>query len=408
MMPGILTYLSYFVLGLGLNLTPCIYPMLTITLSVFRNPKDESRWNAFRRAFLYVCGIVAMYTFLGVLAAFTGQLFGSLLQNSWVLLLISLFIFILSFSMLGFYTFRIPSWLMPQQGVSRQSLFGLFLSGILVGVIAAPCMGPVVLSLLAHISQDQDPIFGALSFFMLALGLGTPYLILGTFTGLLKKLPRSGAWLVWFERVLGVVLLTFGSFYLIIALRLSILPWLVPTACWFGGIYLGWVERSAETSKKFLVFKRLIGSLIAVIGFFMMMGMIGLHPKSGVVWEPYRAGVLEDAREKEQPVILDFYADWCISCHELDRFTYSDPEVIRILNAFRRIKVDATSMDSRDVQQVVRRFDVFGLPTVVFLDEQGHEVPEIRVDGAIPAKEFIAMLRSSRLRKFTSPPEPST
>lgn len=393
-------YFWYFILGLGLNLTPCVYPMLTITLSVFRGSKEESRWKAFWRSFLYVMGIIVMYTVLGLSAAFSGQLLGSLLQNFWILLLISFFIFVLSLSMLGAYTFRLPSWMIPQEGISRRSALGLFLSGVLVGVIAAPCIGPVVLSMLAHISQEHSPILGAASFFMLSLGLGMPYLILGTFTGLLKKLPQSGAWLIWFERFLGVVLFTFGCFYLIIAFRWPFLPWLIPLACLGGGIYLGWIEHSAKEVKAFSVFQKITGTLLAVGGLVMMLEMASFHPKEKVIWENYHTGILDTAKTVRQPVILDFFADWCIPCHELDRFTYTNPSVINVLKSFRRIKVDATSMHNEGVVAVARQFDVMGVPTIVFLDEQGREVPELRMEGYVPPEDFVNMLRFSRLWKF--------
>lgn len=388
---------SYFLLGLGLNLTPCVYPMLTITLSLFRGSGEGPRLRAFGRALLYVSGIVVMYTSLGVTAASTGQFFGALLQNFWVLLLIGLFIIALSFSMFGFYTFQLPSWLMPQQGPGRRSGWGLFFAGILVGVIAAPCMGPVVLALLAHSSQEQDVLSSTVSFLMLAVGLGTPYLVLGTFTGLLNKLPRSGAWLVWFERALGVGLLTFGCFYLMIAFHLPFKAWLIPLALLGGGIYLGWIERAGQESKKFSIFRKIFGSLCVLLGLGMLLGLFMLPPKAGVVWEKYRPGILEEARESGQPVILDFYADWCIPCHELDRYTYTDPEVIETLFSFRRIKVDTTSIDSPDIEALIRRFRVYGVPTIIFLDGSGREVGELEITGYISPEELVKAIRASRL-----------
>ena len=392
----VVNYLSYFLLGIGLNLTPCVYPMLTITLSLFRGSEEGSRWQSFCRAFLYVSGIVVTYTALGVTAAFTGQFFGGLLQNFWVLLLVGCFIFALSLSMFGFYTFQLPSWLVPQQGASRRSFLGLFLAGAMVGLIAAPCVGPVVLSLLVHIGQEKNVTFGAVSFFLLALGLGTPYMVLGTFTGLLRKLPRSGAWLIWFERALGVVLFSFGCFYLIIAFRWPIMPWLVPLAFLGGGIYLGWLERTEGKAPKFEIFKKVAGSLAAVAGIMMLLNATGVSSKPAMVWEKYRAGILEEAKAAGQPVILDFYADWCIPCHELDQFTYTNPEVIDLLKRFRRIKVDTTSVDTAEIEEVVRKFNVYGIPSIFFMDASGLEVEELRITGFVSPEELLGAVRASR------------
>lgn len=375
--------------------------MLTITLSLFRGSDERTSWRSFGRALLYVLGIVTMFTSIGIFAALTGEFFGGLLQNFWVLLAISAFIIALSLSMFGFYTFRLPSWLVPQHRVSPMNLFSYFLSGLLVGIVAAPCMGPVVLALLIHVSQERNIVFGAGSFLVMALGLGFPYLALGTFSGLLKKLPRSGAWLAWFERLLAVVLFSFGCFYLIIAFRWPIMPWVIPSTLILGGVYLGWLERSSHMSKRFLIFKRIAGTLMTGAGILMMIGMFSPHSQAnGMIWEKYRSGILEEAAVSGEPVILDFYADWCIPCHELDQFTYSDPKVVQALQYFRKIKVDATSMDADETLEVIRRFAVFGVPTIIFLDEKGKEIQSLRMNGYIPPGEFVESIHSSELEKY--------
>jgi len=379
-------FISVFFLGLGLNLTPCVYPMLSITISLFRGSEQASRGRAFVRALAYVLGMVTMYSVLGLLAAMTGSFFGEWLQNFWVQLSTGILVIGLAFSMLGIYQFRLPSWLMlSYQGSAKGALLGFFISGLLVGIVAAPCMGPAVLALLTFVSVQQNRVFGFLLFFVMALGLGVPYLLLGTFSGLLSKLPKSGAWLVWFERLMGVVLLTFGIFYIAIAFKWPFLKWIVPVAFVAGGLYLGWIERSARLAKSFFAFQWILGALAIAIGLFFF-----FTPKSGIVWEKYHAGILESARVSGQPVVLDFYADWCIPCHELDQFTYSDPRVIAKLQRFRKIKVDTTSVDTDETREVIRRFDVFGVPTIIFLDGHGNEVENLRVNGYISPDEFMS------------------
>ena len=249
-------FVSVFFLGLGLNLTPCIYPMLSITISLFRGSEHESRGRAFVKALAYVLGMVTMYSVLGLVAAMTGSFFGEWLQNFWVQLTTGILVIGLAFSMLGLYQFRLPSWLMPSyHGAAKGALLSFFVSGLLVGIVAAPCMGPTVLALLTFVSVQQDMVFGFSLFFVMALGLGFPYLVLGTYSGLLSKLPKSGAWLVWFERLMGVVLLTFGIFYIAIAFKWPFVKWIVPGAFVAGGLYLGWIERSARLAKSFFAFQ---------------------------------------------------------------------------------------------------------------------------------------------------------
>ncbi|MFH0984638.1 MAG: cytochrome c biogenesis protein CcdA [Candidatus Omnitrophota bacterium] len=385
-------FISVFFLGLGLNLTPCVYPMLSITISLFRRSEEGSRGSSFMKALAYVLGIVTMYSVLGLVAAMTGSFFGAWLRNFWVQLAAGAFVIGLAFSMLGLYQFRLPGWLMPSSrpGAGQGAFFSFYISGLLVGVVAAPCMGPAVLALLTFVSAQQNMVFGFSLFFVMALGLGAPYLVLGTYSGLLSKLPKSGTWLVWFERLMGVVLLTFGIFYVVIAFQWPFLPWIVPGAFVAGGVYLGWIERSARLSKKSFALQWTLGAIAVAIGVFFFFA-----PKNGMAWEKYRAGILEEASSAGQPVILDFYADWCIPCHELDQFTYSDPKVAAALKSFRKIKVDATSADTEEIRDVTRRFDVFGVPTIIFLDEKGSEVQSSRIDGFVDAKEFMRILRSS-------------
>jgi len=389
-------FLSVFFLGLGLNLTPCVYPMLSITISLFKGAGKEPRGRALMKALAYVLGMVTMYSVLGLAAALTGSFFGEWLQNFWVQLMTGILVIVLAFSMLGLYQFRLPSWLMPSyQGAARGALLSFFISGLLVGIVAAPCMGPAVVALLAFVSVQQNMFFGFSLFFVMALGLGSPYLLLGTYSGLLSKLPKSGAWLVWFERLMGVVLLTFGVFYVAVAFKWPFVKEIVPWAFVAGGLYLGWIERSARLAKKFFAFQWILGTIAIAIGLFFF-----FMPKGGVVWEKYRAGILEETAASGQPVILDFYADWCIPCHELDQFTYSDPKVVEALKHFRKVKVDATSADSEETSEVIRRFDVFGVPTVVFLDRKGQEVSDLRMNGFVPPEEFLKAVGSSSLENM--------
>ncbi len=337
-----LQFIGFFFAGLAVNLTPCVYPMLTVTASLFKPRDGQTLGHSFLKALAYFLGICVMYSALGYFAASTGKVFGSALQNSWVLFGVAALMFALALSMLGLFQLRVPTELLSRLGGLRKANYaGLFASGLLVGVFAAPCIGPPVIALLAAVADNGSPVFGLSAFFIFSCGLGLPYLLLGTFSGLAKKLPKAGNWLIVVERVFGVILLGFAAFYLALALH-----WQLP----------------------------------------------GSQKSSEVVWKPYTGGAVELAGMQHKPVVLDFYADWCISCHELERDVFSKPAVAAKLGQLTTLRVDATDMDDPGVQEVLTQYGVIGLPTVVFLDKQGKEIKKARVIGVTAARKFEASL----------------
>ncbi|NQU09184.1 sulfite exporter TauE/SafE family protein, partial [bacterium] len=204
-----------FLGGLALNLTPCVYPMIAITVSYFGGQGERQVGRAFAGALAYCLGIVLTYSALGLVAALTGGLFGALLQSPAVLVVIAALLVVLALSMFGLFELRPPSFLLQKAtGLSaRAGLAGTFLLGALVGVVAAPCLAPILVALLAFVGQRGDPWLGWWLFFVLACGLGLPYMVLGTFSGLLARLPKSGYWMVWVKRVLGVLLLLVAAWF---------------------------------------------------------------------------------------------------------------------------------------------------------------------------------------------------
>lgn len=383
----VLAFLSIFVIGLALNLTPCVYPMMSVTVSLFGGQEAGRFGSSFARATIYVLGIVFMYSVLGVMAAFTGSLFGAWLQSPWVLAAIGALLFLLSLSMFGVYELQLPSSWMTKLGSANQvtGFAGLFLSGMAVGVFAAPCIGPPIIALLAFVGAQGNVAFGFASFAVLAFGLGVPYLILGTFSGLLSNLPRSGVWMVWVKKVFGVVLVGAALFYLGLAFAPAIAPYAVVVALIGGGIYLGFLERSGNSGSGFQRLKWVIGTLAVASGIWAFVGL----QKPGIQWEPYAETAVAEALEEGRPVLMDFYADWCIPCLELDRATFTDGRVIDATRDFTRLKVDLTHFDSEEAEALRNQYNVAGVPTIVFLDDRGNEVEEARVVGFVNARAFL-------------------
>jgi thiol:disulfide interchange protein DsbD len=323
-----LALIAVFLGGLALNLTPCVYPMIAITVSYFGANTSRTRVQAFVGALVYCAGIVASYTLLGAIAALTGGLFGALLQSKWVLLGISALLVVLALSMFGLFEIRPPQFLVERAAgmSSRAGQLGVFLLGATMGIIAAPCLAPFVVALLAYVGASRQWWW----FIIFSCGLALPYLILGTFSGLLSSLPKSGTWMVWVKRVFGVAMLG--------------------VAIWF---------------------------VLPVIG-----------PKPGpslIAWQAYEPAL---AQNPGKPVLIDFYADWCVPCHEMERTTFRDPRVVEKAKEFLTLKVDLT----RDDSPYWKDFDIRGVPTYVFLDATGKERPELRQVGVVPADKFLHLM----------------
>ncbi len=384
-----LTFLGIFLIGLALNLTPCVYPMLAITVSIFGQQSAAKPFAVFLRAVVYILGMATMYSVLGLFAALTGGWFGCGLQSPLVLLLISALFFGLSLSMFGLYELQMPSSLLNRIGGARSvSFIGTYLSGLFVGVFAAPCVGPPVIGLLTLVGHRGDPVFGFMVFFVLSLGLGFPYLILGTFSGLLNHLPRSGAWMNWIKKLLGTVLVAVGCFYLSLALNPGLAFVLIPLTFLLGGIYLGFIENSPTASRLFAGFKKLAGILLAVLA--VLSFRAGQAPS--LDWQKYPATETELAG----PAVVYFSASWCIPCLELDRRMFTDAGVIASLRQEKHFKVDLSQFDSPESRKLREKYRIAGVPTLVFINTAGQEVKSERVVGFVTAEEMLARFKRAK------------
>lgn len=382
-----LALLSIFVLGLALNLTPCVYPMIPITIGYFSRQGGGQSSRVFVLGLMYLLGIAVTYSALGVTAALTGQLFGQWLQHPWVIMGLAAVMVLLALSLFGVYQIRPPSFIM--QKASRPSgggLLGALSMGLVVGVVAAPCVGPVTLSLLTYVGASGNPWLGFLLFFTLSVGLGAPYVVLAMFSGALKKLPRSGVWMIWVERLFGFAMIGLALYFVAPLLPEKAVPWIVLGLAVAAGVYLGWLEKSSTGGKAFYWIKKAVGVAALAIGIF---AVIPRMPAATITWEHYDPAILDQAKKEGRPVMLDFYADWCVPCRELDRFTFSDEQVIEATRPFVTLKVDLTQSESPQAERLRKQFSVGGVPTIIFLDAQGNEVKEARLVGYLGPEDFL-------------------
>jgi len=389
---AIWAFIGIFFMGLALNLTPCVYPMLSVTVSLFGGQADKQirTRRRVKMASVYVLGMISMYSALGVAAAYTGQLFGGWLQSPYVLAAVGVILLVMALSMFGLYELQPPQWVL-QKLVAPNGVMGMgghFLSGMMVGIFAAPCIGPPVIALLAYVGAQGDPTFGFLVFATMAFGLGLPYLLLGSFSGWLNRLPGAGEWMVWVKKFFGTVLIGAALFFLALAVKPSYVLYTLPPSLIGGGIYLGFLDQSGNKSKNFTRFKWGIGIAGLIGGIIIIMNL----SKPTVAWEHYRDEKLIQKVDKKTPVLLDFYADWCIPCLELDRITFTDAKVIKALEPYRTIKVDLTNYDTPQAEAIRKKFNVAGVPTLIFLDKDGNEIRESRIVGFVDPAEFLKQM----------------
>jgi thioredoxin:protein disulfide reductase len=381
------TLLAVALLGLGLNLTPCVYPLISVTIAYF-GTSSRSRMDLARLAVVYALGIAISFSALGLVAALSGGLFGSALQRPAVTVGIAGLLVILALGSFGFYQFRPPAALMRWAGGSSTGALGALFMGLTMGVVAAPCVGPVVVGLLVFVGSRQDPLLGSLLFFALALGMSAPYVVLAIAAGMLRKLPRSGAWLVWTERLFGCVLIGMAVYLLSPLIPTAARSYALPSVAALSGVYLGFLEPAGSDRRAFKTFKRAVGIALLVLAVWYGRDAAA---RPSVAWESV-ASLAQDERS-HRPLLVDFAAEWCIPCREMDRTTYAQPDVLREAERFHMLRADITHGDEM-TDRVVEQYRVLGVPTVLVLSSDGKE--EARLVGYVGPDELLAVMRKVR------------
>ena len=383
----LLTYGAIFLGGLALNLTPCVYPLIPITVSFFAGRGEHRKAHAVGLSLLYVLGIAMTYSAIGVAAALSGQMLGFLLQKPLVLLMFSELMVVLALSQFGLFELRAASFLVSRHREGSETLQALSM-GLVAGIVAAPCIGPFVLGLLLYVGHTRDPFTGFTMFLTLALGLGFPYFILGLFTGALKSLPRSGDWMVGVKKVFGFVLL---------ALALSFVEPLLGERLYSYGLAALALAAFGTFVVRYALRKGRVGRVVATGAALVGLLAFGVMSQTSVPapdWVPYSASALEGAAAAGKPVVIDFYADWCLPCKEMDLVTFSQAEVLEAAGRMVMIKADVTLETMKATREAVPRFGVEGVPTVVFLDGEGREREDLRLGSFVRAPDMLARMRA--------------
>jgi thiol:disulfide interchange protein DsbD len=404
---------SFFALGLLLTFTPCVLPMIPILSSIIAGEgKGINKARAFALSISYVLGMAIAYALAGIAAAYSGSLLAAALQNAWVLGAFALVFVVLALSMFGFYELQLPGFLHHRLHSAHQRLRGgriasVAAMGVLSAVIVSPCVAAPLAGALLYISQTRDVALGGTALFTMALGMGVPLVVVGVSEGAL--LPKAGAWM-------GAVRKFFGVLLLAVALWIvsPVLPPVASMLAWAGllvgsGVFLRALDPLPQAASGWWRLWKGAGVIALVAGVALLVGALAgnrdpLRPLAGFTegfaersaslpW--IRVASLAELEERlrapGRPVMLDFYADWCVSCKEMEAFTFSDRRVRAQLDGMLLLQADVTAGSEAD-KLLLKRFSLFGPPGIVFFDAQGREIKGLRVIGYQNAERFLKTL----------------
>ncbi|GLX78968.1 thiol:disulfide interchange protein DsbD [Thalassotalea insulae] len=405
-----LTLIAFFIGGLLLSFTPCVFPMYPILTGIIVGQKDTlSTKKAFSLSFVYVQGMAITYTLLGIIVALAGAKFQAMFQHPIVLIVLSILFIFLALSMFGLFNLALPlSWQNKLNQLSNNqkggSYFGVLAMGAISGLVASPCTTAPLTGALLYISQSGDIVLGGVALYALSLGMGLPLLILGSSGG--KLLPKAGNWMNVIKNIFGLLLLAVPIFLLE-----RFLPETFANILWIalllGSASYFYVANQGTKANFWFGLRSLMIFLMMFYGANQAYQLIHSAPQTKVINSEHNKMFLivgslaelqqqvKQANSDGKTVMVDLYADWCIACKEFEKYTFPAPQVQQALSNTVLIQMDLTDMGSPETITMMKQFNIFGLPSILFFDLNGQELTEQRVTGFMGAEQFAAHINAT-------------
>jgi len=394
-----------FVWGLLTSLTPCVYPMIPVTVSVIGATNAGSVYRGFLMALLYVLGMSLTYAAFGVTAAWTGGLFGAYADHPVVRIAVAAVFVLLAFSMFDIIQIQAPAWMSTQFGrYGGAGGIGVFLTGAAAGAVVGPCVGPMLVGLLVYIAAIGDKLQGFLIMWSFALGMGMLFLVIGTFSGAAAALPRSGVWMVRLKQFFGVLMLGVALYYIRPLIPGPVFT-LVLGALLIGvGVFAGALDRMDAEAGGLDRLQKAVSILVLTLGIvyaarfavgdrLMSVPNYGnQETEAGIHWLVDEAVALSMAEARNKPLMIEFRADWCAACRKMEKETLRDPRVIEMAEQFVPLKLDFTETADPVVENLRQKYSIIGLPTLLFADSSGRVWTEQIITEFVPADVLVARM----------------
>lgn len=400
-----------FVWGLLTSLTPCVYPMIPVTVSVIGAGNAKGFSRGFFLALLYVLGMSLTYAMFGVTAAWTGGLFGAYADHPAVRIIVAVVFVVLALSMFDVIYIQAPAWMSTRfGGFVGVGGIGVFLTGAAAGAVVGPCVGPMLVGLLVYIAAIGDKLQGFLIMWSFALGMGMLFLVIGTFSGAATALPKSGVWMVRLKQFFGVLMLGAALYYIRPLLPGQVYTLVLGALLIGAGIFGGALDRMDSESGGMDRLRKAAGILLLTLGIVyaarfavedplmgsLQYGKENQEVESGIHWVYDEAVALSLAEARNQPLLIEFRADWCAACRKMEQETLRDPGVIEMAEGFIPLKLDFTETTDPIVDSLREKYSVIGLPTILFADSSGRVLPEQTITEFVTPEVLMERMRQVR------------